>query len=111
MLASPQRMDTMSEDHNRRYWRANIKLLLVLLAVWFLVSFLCGIVLVDYLNQFRLFGYKLGFWFSQQGAIYFFVLLIFIYAWRMNRLDNLRDEQLNKQPDNLSGSLSGKDQE
>lgn len=69
------------------YWRANINLMLVLLAVWFSVSFLAGIVFVDYLDQFRLFGYKLGFWFSQQGSIYFFVLLIFIYAWRMNVLD------------------------
>ena len=75
------------EDNNRAYWRANIKLMLVLLAVWFAVSFLAGIVFVDALNQFRLFGYKLGFWFSQQGSIYFFVLLIFIYAWRMNVID------------------------
>ncbi|MBO6655569.1 MAG: DUF4212 domain-containing protein [Pseudomonadales bacterium] len=77
----------MSEENNRAYWRANINLMLVLLAVWFTVSFLAGIVFVDFLNQYRLFGYKLGFWFSQQGAIYFFVMLIFIYAWRMNALD------------------------
>ncbi len=77
----------MSEDNNHAYWRANIHLMLILLAVWFSVSFLAGIVLFDYLNQFRLFGYKLGFWFSQQGAIYFFVLLIFIYTWRMNAID------------------------
>lgn len=77
----------MSEERNRAYWRANISLMLVLLAVWFSVSFLAGIIFVDFLNQFRLFGYKLGFWFSQQGSIYFFVALIFIYAWRMNALD------------------------
>ncbi|MBO6700894.1 MAG: DUF4212 domain-containing protein [Pseudomonadales bacterium] len=77
----------MSEENNRAYWRANINLMLVLLAVWFTVSFLAGIVFVDFLNQYRLFGYKLGFWFSQQGSIYFFVVLIFIYAWRMNALD------------------------
>ncbi|MBO6555054.1 MAG: DUF4212 domain-containing protein [Pseudomonadales bacterium] len=77
----------MSEENNRAYWRANINLMLVLLTVWFTVSFLAGIVFVDFLNQYRLFGYKLGFWFSQQGAIYFFVMLIFIYAWRMNALD------------------------
>lgn len=77
----------MSEDNRNAYWRANINLMLVLLAVWFSVSFLAGIVFVDFLDQFRLFGYKLGFWFSQQGSIYFFVLLIFVYAWRMNALD------------------------
>ncbi len=76
-----------TEDRNRAYWRANLMLMLMLLAVWFSVSFLAGIVFVDWLDQFRLFGYKLGFWFSQQGAIYFFVALIFIYAWRMNAID------------------------
>ncbi|MEK9821426.1 MAG: DUF4212 domain-containing protein [Gammaproteobacteria bacterium] len=76
-----------TEDRNRAYWRANLMLMLMLLAVWFSVSFLAGIVFVDWLDQYRLFGYKLGFWFSQQGAIYFFVALIFIYAWRMNAID------------------------
>ena len=76
----------MSKNNNK-YWRANISLMLVLLFVWFFVSFVCGILIVDYLDQFRFFGYKLGFWFSQQGSIYFFVVLIFIYAWRMNILD------------------------
>jgi len=61
--------------------------MLVLLAIWFTVSFLAGILFVDFLNQYRLFGYKLGFWFSQQGSIYFFVVLIFVYTWRMNVLD------------------------
>ena len=77
----------MSEDPGRAYWQANIRLMLVLLAIWFTVSFGCGILFVDYLDQFRLFGYKLGFWFSQQGSIYFFIVLIFIYAFRMNALD------------------------
>lgn len=76
----------MSENENE-YWRANITLMLILLSVWFFVSFVCGILIVDYLNQYRFFGYKLGFWFSQQGAIYTFVVLIFVYAWRMNKLD------------------------
>ena len=75
------------ENASQAYWRANIRLMLFLLAVWFAVSFLAGIVFVDFLDQFRLFGYKLGFWFSQQGSIYFFVVLIFVYAWRMNALD------------------------
>jgi len=69
------------------YWRANIRLMLSLLSVWFFVSFVCGILIVDYLNQFPFFGFRLGFWFSQQGAIYFFVVLIFVYVWRMNKLD------------------------
>ncbi len=77
----------MSENESGAYWRANINLMLVLLAIWFAVSFLAGIIFVDFLNQFRLFGYKLGFWFSQQGSIYFFVVLIFVYTWRMNVLD------------------------
>ena len=75
------------QDNNNDYWRANIRLMLMLLSVWFFVSFICGIVIVDTLNQIQFFGYKLGFWFSQQGAIYFFVVLIFIYAWRMNKID------------------------
>tara|TARA_B100000809_G_scaffold262034_1_gene312121 strand:- start:1455 stop:1754 length:300 start_codon:yes stop_codon:yes gene_type:complete len=78
---------TMSEKNNHAYWQANLRLMLVLLVIWFSVSFLAGIIFVDFLNQFRLYGYKLGFWFSQQGAIYFFVLLIFVYAWGMNALD------------------------
>ena len=76
----------INKDH-QAYWRANLRLMLGLLTLWFAVSFLAGIVFFDFLNQFRLFGYKLGFWFSQQGSIYFFVMLIFIYAWRMNALD------------------------
>ena len=69
------------------YWRANIKLLKILLSIWFLVSFGFGIVLVDWLDQFSFFGFKLGFWFAQQGSIYVFVILIFIYSWRRNILD------------------------
>ncbi len=64
-----------------------MRLMISLLVVWFLASFGCGILFVDYLNQFRLFGFKLGFWFSQQGSIYIFVILIFVYVWRMNKLD------------------------
>lgn len=69
------------------YWRANLKLVSILLCIWFIVSFLCGIVLVDFLNQFRLGGYKLGFWFAQQGSIYTFVVLILVYAHKMKKLD------------------------
>jgi putative solute:sodium symporter small subunit len=84
--ASAESASTKSASNND-YWRANIRLMLSLLSVWFFVSFVCGILIVDYLNQFPFFGFKLGFWFSQQGAIYFFVMLIFVYVWRMNKLD------------------------
>ena len=79
-------MKTTPSDNNA-YWMANISLLSKLLAVWFFVSFGCGIILADWLDQFSLFGFKLGFWFAQQGAIYVFVALIFIYAWRMKVID------------------------
>jgi putative solute:sodium symporter small subunit len=73
--------------NNNSYWSENIRLMLALMLVWFLVSFGCGILWVDYLDQFKFFGYKLGFWFSQQGSIYVFIILIFVYAWRMNKID------------------------
>lgn len=76
-----------SEEQKTAYWRRNIQLMLTLLAVWFGVSFGCGILLVDVLNQIPFFGFKLGFWFAQQGAIYAFVALIFIYVVKMNQLD------------------------
>jgi putative solute:sodium symporter small subunit len=57
------------------------------LAIWFVVSYGAGILLVDWLDQFRLGGFKLGFWFAQQGSIYVFVILIFVYVYLMNRLD------------------------
>lgn len=69
------------------YWKRNIIYLAILLMVWFIVSFGFGIIWVDQLNQYRLGGYKLGFWFAQQGSIYIFVALIFIYVFLMNRLD------------------------
>ena len=73
----------------RAYWRANIRLLLTLLGVWFAVSFGCGVLWVELLNQVRIpgTGFPLSFWFAQQGSIYVFVALIFVYVWRMNRLD------------------------
>ena len=80
-------MTEQQKKSAEEYWRANIRLMLMLLSVWFCVSFLAGILLVDYLDQFNLFGYKLGYWFAHQGSIYFFVILIFVYAWRMNALD------------------------
>ncbi|TNE60934.1 MAG: DUF4212 domain-containing protein [Alphaproteobacteria bacterium] len=78
---------SITAEQRRAYWRANLSLLGKLLAIWFIVSFGFGILLEDWLNGFSLFGFKLGFWFAQQGSIYVFVALIFIYARRMRRLD------------------------
>jgi putative solute:sodium symporter small subunit len=74
-------------NQSNAYWHANLKLMAFCLAIWFLVSFVCGILLVDQLNTIRLGGYKLGFWFAQQGSIYVFLVLIFFYAFMMNKLD------------------------
>ena len=75
----------------QKYWKANLRLVFGCMLVWFIVSFGCGILFVDELNQIRLGGYKLGFWFAQQGSIYTFLILIFYYEWRMNRLDREYD--------------------
>ena len=79
--------DKTGNERYRAYWRANIRLIVQLLTVWALVSFGCGILFVESLNQFSFGNLPLGFWFAQQGSIYVFVILIFIYAWRMDRLD------------------------
>ncbi|KKO46018.1 membrane protein [Arsukibacterium sp. MJ3] len=76
-----------SQDHAKAYWKENLSLMLKLLSVWFIVSFGFGIILVDVLNNITFFGFKLGFWFAQQGAIYTFIVLIFIYIKQMNALD------------------------
>ena len=77
--------------NNQAYWRANLKLGALLLSIWFIVSFGFGILLVEPLNQIPFFGFKLGFWWAQQGAIYVFIVLIFVYAWAMKRLDRKYD--------------------
>jgi putative solute:sodium symporter small subunit len=77
----------ISDNKAAEYWKANVRLLTGILIVWFVVSYLFGIILVDPLNNIQVGGYKLGFWFAQQGSIYTFVVLIFFYAWRMNKLD------------------------
>ena len=80
-------MSQMTEEQAKEYWRRNVSLMIKLLLVWFVVSFGCGILLVDVLNQIQIGGYKLGFWFAQQGSIYVFVGLIFYYARKMGQLD------------------------
>ena len=75
------------KNHLHAYWRANIRILAILLSIWFIVSFGGGILFVDQLNQIKLGGFKLGFWIAQQGSIYTFVVLIFVYVRLMNKLD------------------------
>jgi putative solute:sodium symporter small subunit len=73
------------------YWRENVRLLSILLAIWFLVSYGFGIILAPLLNNIVIAGLPLGFWFAQQGSIYVFVILIFVYVKRMNTLDRKYD--------------------
>jgi putative solute:sodium symporter small subunit len=73
------------------YWKENIRIVLSLLSIWFLVSFGMSILFVDYLDNFRFFGFKLGFWMAQQGAIYFFLVIIFVYVYKMKKLDRKYD--------------------
>ena len=70
------------------YWRKNVTIMIVLLAIWAFVGLGCGVLFADWLNQFSLGGFPLGFWFSQQGSIIVFIILILIYAILLNRLDN-----------------------
>jgi putative solute:sodium symporter small subunit len=77
----------MTRERRDAYWKRNLKVVLSLLAIWFIVSYGFGILLVDWLDQFHIFGFKLGFWFAQQGSIYVFVLLILAYVVIMNKVD------------------------
>ncbi|MBM7334609.1 MAG: DUF4212 domain-containing protein [Alcanivorax sp.] len=81
----------MKEENARAYWAANVRLILSYLVVWFVVSYGCGILLADALNNIQFFGFKLGFWFAQQGSIYVFLALIIMYARSMNKLDRKFD--------------------
>ena len=82
------------KDKNQQYWKANLKIVFSLLIIWFIASFGFGIIFSDTLDQIRLGGFKLGFWFAQLGSIYIFVIIIFLYVWLMKRLDKkLSDEE------------------
>ena len=82
------------KDKTHQYWKANLKIVFSLLIIWFIASFGFGIIFTDTLDQIRLGGFKLGFWFAQQGSIYIFVIIIFLYVWLMKRLDKkLSDEE------------------
>ncbi len=105
----------MNQEDRLRYWKKNLRYLLVLLGIWFVSSFVLGIIFVDYLDGvkktadgvvedtesvfhgFRLGGFKLGFWIAQQGAIYVFLAIIAIYVWLMNKLDkefNIEEKEI-----------------
>lgn len=79
------------DDKSHAYWKATLNLLTKILIVWFVVSFGAGILFADLLNNIKLGGYPLGFWFAQQGSIYIFIVLIFYYAKRMNQIDRQFD--------------------
>ncbi|UJH67069.1 DUF4212 domain-containing protein [Allomuricauda sp. SCSIO 65647] len=78
---------TEKQQKATAYWKENLKYLVILLTIWFLVSYGAGIIFKDALNNIRIGGFKLGFWFAQQGSIYVFVVLIFVYVRLMNKLD------------------------
>lgn len=80
-------MSFETDQHAEDYWKENLRMMLTLLSIWFAVSFGCGILFVEELNAIRLGGFKLGFWFAQQGSIYVFLALIVVYAVKMNKLD------------------------
>lgn len=76
-----------NKERMKAYWKENLRYLAILLTIWFLVSYVLGIFLVEELNSIRVGGFKLGFWFAQQGSMYVFVVLIFVYVRLMNKLD------------------------
>ena len=80
-----------TSDEEKAYWSQNLRLLCTLMVIWFVVSFGAGIIFRDFLDQFAIGGYPLGFWFAQQGAIYFFILLIVIYNVRMKHIERQYD--------------------
>ena len=87
----------MSPEQRQAYWRRNLRLVAICLIIWFSVSFGFGILLVDALNSITVGGFRLGFWFAQQGSIYVFVALIFFYTWRMNAVD--REHNVDEESD------------
>ncbi|MBB6463951.1 DUF4212 domain-containing protein [Flammeovirga kamogawensis] len=90
---NPEKEALATSLSRKRYWQNNLKYLGVLLGIWFLCSFGAGILFKDTLNEIRVGGFKLGFWFAQQGAIYIFTFIIIAYIVLMNRLDKKYDVQ------------------
>ncbi len=85
-----------NQDPKTQYWKKNLQYLSILLGIWFVVSYGCSIIFVDVLDKIKIGGFKLGFWFAQQGSIYVFVIIIFVYVYLMNKLDkkfNVEEEE------------------
>ena len=95
----------MPDDSAQSYWKGNLKIVLSLMAVWFFISFVCGILLVDVLDSIRIGGFKLGFWIAQQGSIFVFVILVFIYIKLMDRLDAEYENSTSAKSHNKEGDL------
>lgn len=95
----------MPDNDARSYWKGNLNIVLTLLAVWFFISFVCGILLVDVLDNIRFGGFKLGFWIAQQGAIYVFVILIFVYIRQMDKLDARYKESQSRKQEGREGDI------
>ena len=98
MQSGPDLHDPAVHAALDRYWRTNLRIMFGLLAIWATISFGCGVLLADWLNQFRLpnTGFPLGFWFAQQGSIIVFVLLILVYSLLLNRLDNRHHREIER---------------
>lgn len=79
--------ESTDKKMTQKYWQYNIKYLIILLAIWFISSYGAGIIFASQLNQIRMGGFKLGFWFAQQGSIYCFIVIIYVYVYLMNKLD------------------------
>ena len=77
----------MDAEKAQAYWKENIRTILALLVVWFMVSLGAGVLFIEQLNAIEISGVKLGFWFAQQGSIYAFVILIFVYVYKMGKID------------------------
>ena len=99
----------MSDKNAHEYWKSNIRIVLSLLTVWFFISFVCGILLVDFLDSIRFGGFKLGFWIAQQGAIFVFLALIYAYIYLMDKLDDKYN--LNRDAEEAVGQTSKESEE
>ena len=81
------------KNKNQSYWKSNLKVVFSLLSLWFIASYGFGIIFSDFLDQIKIGGFKLGFWFAQQGSIFVFVILIFVYVWLIKKLDKKYNEE------------------
>lgn len=95
----------MSDNSAQSYWKGNLRIVLSLLSIWFFISFVCGILLVDVLDNIRIGGFKLGFWIAQQGSIFVFVILIFAYIRQMDKLDAKYEDSVSQESISPEGDM------